>query len=98
MENAMTDDAPECASADCWMAPTHDAMIVLRSKKHRRAVVTSPLGVSFCGGCATGLTLDDVVDDETWQSIVDGFERSGREPPDRELCELDLQPRTRKDW
>lgn len=82
----------ECATKDCWAAPAVEAFIVLRARSHLRAVAPASLGLGFCKGCAAEISLADLVDDDVWKQIADGFEKSGRERPDRELAELDLVP------
>ena len=82
----------ECASKDCLMAPTHEAFLVLRSRFKPKVAAPAKTGMAFCAGCALDVKLDDILDDDSWETICRGFEKAGKLRPDRELAELDMIP------
>lgn len=88
----MTDDSDECASSGCFLEPAFSAVVVLRTHSDRKAEFSAPLGLSFCRGCAVDVRrLDDLMDDQTWETIARGFEAAGKERPDRDLCSLEMR-------
>lgn len=91
MSNATEDDPDECASKDCIMPPTMECFLVLR-RRNVKAAAPAKTGMKFCGACALEIKLDDILTDESWKQISDGFAKAGKARPDRELCEVDMVP------
>ena len=50
------------------------------------------LGREYCAEHGGALQVDQFITDESWPRICDGFDRQGKERPERERVTLELEP------
>jgi hypothetical protein len=80
-----------CNRAGCGRAATHWVGLKLRVDQ-RSMPADAFTGIAVCAFHRQTLVVDDVVCDDGWTQIVEGFTRLGKPPPSRHLTVLLFRP------